>query len=129
MNEESARKQKLIDDQTLVIKSLREKIESLEEEHDKSRADLETRLNEREADLKLKIATFEANLNEGRHYFEDVLREKQAEIEQLRKRLAQFQDDPNGTVGSTSTAADNEDSSECDSSMGKNFQIQINKSI
>lgn len=87
MNEDLARRQKLIDDQTLVMKSLREKIESLEEEHETARAELETRLSEREADLKLKIATFEANLNEGRHYFEDVLREKQAEIDQLRRQL------------------------------------------
>ena len=94
MNEDLAKRQKLIDDQTLVIKSLREKIESLEEENEKSRTDLESRLNEREADLKLKIATFEANLNEGRHYFEDVLREKQAEIEQLKRKLADNEQEP-----------------------------------
>lgn len=113
MNEDLSRRQKLIDDQTLVIKSLREKIELLEEEHDKSRVELETRLNEREADLKLKIATFEANLNEGRHYFEDVLREKQAEIDQLRRRLVDEQ---------PSAGGDNDNNDECsesDSSFGK----------
>lgn len=87
MQEDLSRRQKLIDDQQMVIKSLREKVESLEEEHEKARIDFEMKLNEREADLKLKIATFEANLNEGRHYFEDVLREKQAEIDVLKRRL------------------------------------------
>jgi chromosome segregation ATPase len=87
MQEDLGRRQKLIDDQQLVIKSLREKIESLEEEYEKARIDLEVKLSEREADLKLKIATFEANLNEGRHYFEDVLREKQSEIDTLKRKL------------------------------------------
>lgn len=123
MNEELTRRQKLIDDQTLVMKSMREKIESLEEEHEKSRADLETRLNEREADLKLKIATFEANLNEGRHYFEDVLREKQAECDQLRRRLAQLQEETSmsggdGGVG-CSSENNNDEMSESETSTSK----------
>lgn len=119
MNEDLARRQKLIDDQTLVMKSLREKIESLEEEHEKSREELEARLNEREADLKLKIATFEANLNEGRHYFEDVLREKQAEIDQLRRRLADENPNSSNVAENNGTVPIDDDYSESETSMGK----------
>ncbi len=87
MNDDMQRKQKLIDDQTSVIKNLKEKIEQIEEQHAQSRSDLEKRLNEKENDLLTKIATFESNLLEGRHYFEDILKEKQNELNQLKQQL------------------------------------------
>lgn len=105
MNEDLTRKQKLIDDQNQLIKSLREKIESLEESYEKSRIELEVRLNEKENDLKIKIATFEANLNEGRQYFEEILNEKQTEIERLREALNDS-DNNNRLVESAAAEAD-----------------------
>lgn len=87
MNDESIRKQKLIDDQTDVIKGLKDKMEELEEAHSASRTELEKRLSEKEADLQLKIAAFEANLYEGKQYFEETLAEKDR---QLREKIAEL---------------------------------------
>ncbi len=94
MNEESVRKQKLIDDQNAVIKSLKEKIEYLEEDYSKSRVETERRLNEKDNELRVKIASFEANLYQGKQYFEEVLneknqvlKEKMDEINNLKKKL------------------------------------------
>ena len=98
MNEESSRKQKLIEDQTVVIKSLKDKIEQLEESHSASRSELEKRLNDKEADLQYKIAAFEANLYEGKQYFEETLaekdkqlREKIADLNQFKQKLAKYE--------------------------------------
>ncbi len=65
MNEDLAKKQRLIEDQDMVIKNLKEKIESLEESYSQARTNLEAKLNEKNVDLQTKIASFEANLYEG----------------------------------------------------------------
>ncbi len=65
MTEDLAKKQRLIDDQDFVIKSLKEKIESLEESYSQTRSNLEAKINEKNIDLQTKIASFEANLYEG----------------------------------------------------------------
>lgn len=103
LNEDLTRKQKLIDDQAQVIKSLKEKIETLEEQYSESRIDLEKRLNEKETDLQVKIAQFESNLHEGKHYFEDMLAEKDlalkeqaSELNRLRERLNKYESVENG---------------------------------
>jgi hypothetical protein len=95
MQEELNKKQKLIDDQTSVIKNLKEKIEIIEEQNTRTKLELEERLNEKEKALQIKIATFEANLHEGRQYFEEILNEKEVllkekfeEIERLKRLLS-----------------------------------------
>lgn len=100
MNDDLSRKQKQLDEQTQTIKSLKEKIDSLEEQHAQSRLDLEKRLNDKEIDLQTKIASFEANLHEGRHYFEEILndkentiKEKTTELSQLKQKLNKMLDD------------------------------------
>jgi chromosome segregation ATPase len=97
LNEDLARKQKLIEDQISVISNLKEKIEQLEEAHTQSRVELENRLNDKETDLKTKIASFEANLYEGRQYFEEMLGEKDKqlkvtidELNELKKRILEI---------------------------------------
>ena len=96
LNEDLGRKQKLIDDQISVINNLKEKIEKLEESHTQSRVELENRFSDKETDLKTKIASFEANLYEGRQYFEEMLGEKDKllkatadELNDLKKRILQ----------------------------------------
>lgn len=93
LNEDLARKQKLIDDQNVVISSLKEKIENLEEAHSQSRLELENRLSEKETDLKTKIASFEANLYEGRQYFEEMLNEKDKSLSELRQKVMQLSEE------------------------------------
>ena len=87
MTDDLNKKQKLIDDQNQVIKNLKEKIELLEEEHANSRSELEKRLSEKESDLQIKIATFEANLYEGRQYFEEMLNEKDKSLKEKTNEL------------------------------------------
>lgn len=87
MTDDLNKKQKLIDDQTQVIKNLKEKVELLEEEHANSRSELEKRLSEKESDLQIKIATFEANLYEGRQYFEEMLNEKDKSLKEKTHEL------------------------------------------
>ena len=100
LNDDLARKQKLIDDQTQAIADLKEKIEKLEETHTEARISLEARLSDKETDLKTKIALFEANLYEGRQYFEEMLNEKDhalkdalAELNQLKQRVMSLNGD------------------------------------
>jgi hypothetical protein len=49
--DELHKKQKLINDQQLIIDSLKSKIESVEESYELNKIDLEKRINEKENDL------------------------------------------------------------------------------
>jgi hypothetical protein len=90
MNEDLKQKTQLIEDQNLVIKSLKEKIESLEESFSESRNSLEAKLTEKDLDLQTKIASFEANLYQGRQYFEEMLNEKDAVIKEKTAELSRL---------------------------------------
>ncbi|CAF1077712.1 unnamed protein product, partial [Brachionus calyciflorus] len=90
MTEDLNQKQKLIEEQNETIKDLKEKIDRLQQDYDQTRLDLEKRLNEKETDLQIKIAHFEANLREGKIYFEEILSEKSKEITKLKQKLSTF---------------------------------------
>lgn len=87
MNEDLNAKQKQVEEQNQIIQELNEKIVILEGELEKAHKNLEKRLNEKQTDLQIKIAQFEANLREGKMYFEDVLTEKTKEINRLKQKL------------------------------------------
>jgi chromosome segregation ATPase len=95
LSDDLSAKQKLIDDQAHVIRSLKDQVERIEEEHSRSRADLEARLSQRDIDLRAHIAQFEANLVEGKQYFEETLADKEAEIGKLKHALASSDKTPN----------------------------------
>jgi chromosome segregation ATPase len=121
MTEETNRNRKLIEDQQLVIKNLKLKLESLEEESSRSQAQLQARLDQKDADLQIKIAAFEANLHEGRQYFEEILNEKDnqikkknAELKKVNKRVI-FLMNSTRRIADTTTNDDNENDSTNDS--------------
>ncbi len=122
LNEDLTKKQKLIDDQTQVIKNLKEKIEQIEEQYQESRSLLEKRLGEKETDLQVKIAQFESNLHEGKHYFEEILNEKENllrekcnEIQKLKDKL--FKYEPNENENSESLSNNNHNNEINDTSI------------
>lgn len=112
MNEDLKQRQQLIDDQELVIKNLKDKVESLEEKYSESQSELEVRLNQKDLDLQTKIAVFEANLYEGRQYFEEILNEKDSLIKEKNTELIRLKK----KLGSSADYDVNDDENELNSS-------------
>lgn len=133
MNEDLKQKQQLIDDQELFIKNLKDKVESLEEKYSESQSELETRLNEKDFDLQTKIAVFEANLYEGRQYFEEMLNEKDSlikektiEVTRLKKK---FGDDSNPTDELNDSSTNPDTFSKYDNINMENMKLLYEKQI
>ena len=91
LQEEMARKQRAVDEQAASVAEWRAKCERLQEEQRRTRDDFERRLDDKEIALRTKIATFEANLREGRHYFEEMLAAKDTSIRSLTAQLNKLQ--------------------------------------
>jgi chromosome segregation ATPase len=83
LNADLSAKQNLIAEQTETIGNLKNQIKT----HDNSISSLEKRLSDKEVDIKIKIAAFEANLHEGGQYFKEMLGEKD---QALKRALAEL---------------------------------------
>lgn len=107
LNEESNKNRKLIDDQQLVIKNLKAKLEVLEEESSESRANLQKRLDQKDTELQIKIATFEANLHEAKQYFEEMLNDKENHLKEKNTEIKQLKDKINSLLNNSSLNFEN----------------------